>query len=316
MSQRHFLEVSDLGRDELLSVLDRADVIREQMVSGRITDEALLHRRLVAFITTKQSLRTGASIAQAAAFWGGGAETFSGNSLVDETGKTREPIADITRCLEEQLYPVIFARLGGHDQLLAMKNAAKRASVVNALTDASHPLQALADVSAFRSARPSVERPKIVFTGDGNNVAVSQAEAVVTMGWDFVHSGPEERRIKADRWATIQELAHRFGGSASYEIDPQRAVEGADMLYADVFASMGQKYDAARLKALLGAYKITENLLRRAKPKAVVGHCLPEGGDEIEPEVLRGPQSIAFEIAGRRMDTTAAIMEMLLRSPR
>lgn len=312
MPPRHFLDIADLSPDELVGVLDTADKIRTRVDGNVQLRRRVLRDQAIAFLTSKQSLRTGGAIAQAATRLGGKAETFSGNSMVDETGKTREPLTHMTECLQAQAYPVVFARLHKHEDIVQMSKVAGKTSVVNALTDQSHPLQALADIATLRRAKPGVQRPKVVFMADGNNVATSLGEASAMLGWDFVHSGPQERRIRNDRWEGMQHMASDSGATVTYEENPDAAVEGADMVYADVFASMGEKGKAAELKALLSRYKVTAKLMERAGPQALFGHCLPAEEAEVEPEVLHGPNSIVFPIAGARMDTTAAIIQLLL----
>lgn len=311
---RHFNETADLTPDELRNVLGQAMAIKVREHAGLKEPSNILDKRAVAFLSTKQSLRTQASITQASAILGGQTAIFTGNSLVDETGKQRESFVDIGRCLDEMGYPVIFARTNTQQQIQDLMHASKRASIVNALCNKHHPLQSLADIEGFMLSAKDWKRPKITFMGDGNNVATSLAQATTMMGWDFVHGGPEERRIPDEEWEKIQRLAVETGGTAQWEINPEAAADGSDMIYADVFASMGEKSQEAKLAALLAPYKVTPEMMERAKSGAVFGHCLPKGKDEVSDEVMYGPQSIAFTIAGCRMDTTAAIIKHLLEN--
>lgn len=312
---RHLTEIADLNQQELKNIIDEAIRMRLLRTAGTKEDHPQLLRTAVAFLSTKESLRTQASIGQAAAYCGGQAVTFGKSAFIDEQGQPRESLHDMVRCLEEQGYPIIFARLHTHLQLLEMVGASKNASIVNALTDRHHPLQALADIAALkqRTKLEKTERHRIVFMGDGGNVATSLGQATAILGWDFVYSGPEERRISEQEWEKINQLASAHGGSSRHELRPEAAVEGATLVYADVFASMGEKNNAQTLKQLLAPYKVTSALMERAGPHALFGHCLPaERGVEVDPEVMDGPRSIIYDIAGFRTDTTAALMQMLL----
>jgi ornithine carbamoyltransferase len=316
MPPRHFLDITDLRRNEVDQLLDDADRIRAQEVTKNRTDPKILDRDAVAFITSKQSHRTDLSIKKAARFFGGDCAVSGQNASLTEEGKQRESLLSRVLSTEAQTYPIIFIRWGKHQELVDLLDKVKTSHIVNALTDDSHPLQALADIAAFRRAKGKnidTGKPKIVFAGDGNNVATSLGEITTTLGWNFVFAGPDERRIPDHRWARIQHLAKTFGGSAGHEKKMERAVEGAWLIYGDVFASMGQKSDAKRLGELLKPYRVDETVMERAGPQALYGHCLPANeGEEVSTGVLYGPQSIAYEIAGARMDTTAALIKLLL----
>ena len=321
---RHFTEIADLNQRELKSVIDEAMSIHSLRTTGPRERHSQLLQTAVAFLSTKESLRTQASIGQAAAYLGGQAVSFGRNAFVDEQGQPRESMHDMVRCLEEQGYPIIFARLHTHQQILEMVAACKSASTINALTDRHHPLQALADIAALKQCTKSVlddegkqkeKRHRIAFMGDGNNVATSLGQATAILGWDFVHSGPETRKIPDQEWKKIKQLASTYSGSSRYEPQPEEAVEGATLIYTDVFASMGEKSKAKALKEVLAPYKVTSALMERAGPNALFGHCLPAERDvEVDSDVIDGPQSIVYTIAGYRMDTTAALMRMLLET--
>ncbi len=310
----HVNETADLGRENLDNILSEAKQIHERKLARDSERETPLRNQTVVFLTQKESLRTEASIRQAAAILGGQVYAPSKNSMFDETGKQREPLSDMTRCLDAMGYPIIFARTKTQAEIQEIMGAARRASVVNALCNRHHPLQSLADAEAFMLQRPEIKKPRVVFSGDGNNVANSLGQVSAMLGWDFVHTGAEERKIHRDDWGKIQELAAEYGGSASYEQNPERAVDGAHYVYTDVFASMGQKHESEHLDQLLAPYRVTQQLMERADKNAAFGHCLPKGKSEVDDEVMYGPQSIAFEIAGCRMDTTAALIKMLINS--
>lgn len=311
---RHFIDIADLERTDLEEILAMAVEARQDLNNELGQAPQILKSKSVAFISSKQSLRTTGAISMAAARLGGGSTYFGGESMSDEKGNSREPFADMVRCLEEQGYPIIFARLGAHRGIMEMVEAAEKASIVNALTDDSHPTQAVADIEALRLAKPEPQKFKIVFSGDGNNVAVSLAEASVLLGYDFVHTGPNADKYKIDpaRWGRIQRIAHASGCTAKHEVNPYEAVSDADMVYADVWASMGQKGEAETRRTDLAGWKVTEALMDRAGDQALFGHCLPAiRGQEVEAAVMDSDRSIAFQIAGCRMDAMVAIMRHL-----
>lgn len=319
---QHYTKVTDLTQEQLQWVLAEAASLRLPIMNGRAiagegTREKILDGTSVAWWSTKESLRTGASIQQAATKLGGGVFTVGKSSLVDELGKEREPTDHMIRCLEQQGYPIVFARLHSHGQIMQMVQAAERMHVINALCDEHHPLQAIADIEGYMIKRPDrPQKPKVTFMGDGNNVANSLGGAAALLGWDFVHSGPEDRRIKPANWAELERIAAKHGGSVTYEERPEAAMEGADYAYGDVFASMGEKSDKAALEAKMSRWRMTPQLIERANEGIAYGHCLPVDPkwSEVDPEVFNDPEvCIAFTIAGCRVDANIAMMELLLR---
>jgi ornithine carbamoyltransferase len=310
---KHFTDITDLARPELDSILRDAAEIDKEMNPWKPRN--LLNRQGVAYYSSKGSNRTEGSIQQAASFLGGYAFSPGPNALFDETGKPREIPADIARSAEAQRYRIIFARLHQHSDLLAMQYALTRASIVNALTNESHPLQALADALAIRLARPKVERPKVVFSGPGNNVATSLGEISAMLGYEFIHAGPEDkRRIPEARWERMQNLAEKHDGSVRHEADPYAAVPGATLVYTDVPASMGEKEHAEELNDLMKPYAVTQKLMDAAGPQALFGHCLPaQRGVEVDAGVIDGERSIVWRIADLRVATTAAVIQFLIK---
>ena len=307
---RHFLSLQDLNRDELDGILAEAKDIRSQVESRVFRGTKPLDRQLVGFTTVKPSLRTSASIGFAANYLGGSSKDLGPTSLTDKKNlKVREPLEHVTKVLEGQGYPFLFARVYEDEDLHRMKKGRKSMHIINALSDTEHPLQALADMQALQLARPDLQRPKVVFTGDGNNVATSLGQATVMEGGRFIHTGPESRKIPDKQWGEIESLAKVYGGSAAYMQTPQEAVPDADLVYADVFTSMGQESEEESLNRILEPYQVTQQLMDRAGPQALFGHCMPAKlGIEVTEEVFEGPQSIAILIASCRMDTVAALM--------
>lgn len=314
MKPFHLNKTSDLSLGQLEEVLGESLAVSKR-VEADLPEPTLpmLHQTGV-WLTTKDSMRTKASINQALTRLGGTMLEVGGGSLVStETKGTREPLADIMRCLDAMGYRVMFARLHTQAQTNELIGASRKMSVINALNDTDHPLQSLADAAALIEKDGWGKGKKVVFAGPGdNNVTISLAEVAAQLGWDFVHTGPQDHQIPGDRFLQLQEIARKGGGSVRYVEDWSEAVPGATMLYTDVHASMGQKDQAAQLKAMLEPWRVTEQMMERAGPQAYFGHCLPaERGVDTDNAVIEGPRSIVFPIAGFRAHTTTALLRLL-----
>jgi ornithine carbamoyltransferase len=184
--------------------------------------------------------------------------------------------------------------------------------VINALTDDHHPCQALADVFTFRERFGEAPGRKMVYLGDGNNVAMSLAQAAAMAGVDMCLCLAEGCDLPRAQMALLEELAVVCGTKVWVERDPDRAAEGASALYTDVWISMGQEQDAGKVERLR-PYQLNARLLARALPEAVVLHCLPaHRGEEITDEAMDGPQSMVFDQAENRLHVQKALMWYLI----
>jgi len=185
--------------------------------------------------------------------------------------------------------------------------------VINGLTDLHHPCQALADLFTIQEHRGTLKGLRFCYVGDGNNMAHSLIEACVTVGMHVSLACPAGYEPDAGimRGATL--AAKQTGADVSLTDDPKKAVRDCDIVYTDVWASMGQeKEHAVRVKAFTG-YQVDEKLMKLAHPKALVMHCLPaHRGEEISAGVIDGPQSVVFDQAENRLHTQKAIMEILM----
>jgi ornithine carbamoyltransferase len=186
--------------------------------------------------------------------------------------------------------------------------------VINGLTDSAHPCQALADVMTIRERLGRLEAVRVTYLGDGNNVCASLMAAAAKLGMSFVAATPAGYEPDPDAVRTALEAAADSGGSVELTRDPRAAASGADVVYTDVWTSMGQEEERERRLADLAGYAIDDDLLRLAADDAIVLHCLPAHyGEEITEEVLYGPHSAVWDQAENRLHAQKALMALVIR---
>jgi ornithine carbamoyltransferase len=301
MSPKHFLTVPDLSKVEIATVLSQAAVWKKSPLGS------LLAGKTVALIFNKPSTRTRVSFSVGVHQLGGMPLALSEQELQI---RTSESVEDTARVLSRYVDAIVIRTFAQKD----VEDLAAHATVpvLNALTDDYHPCQALTDVFTFREHFPDAAGRKIVYLGDGNNVAASLAEACALTGIDLCLSVPEGCDLSPDKMVSIAALAEANGTEFSVERDPGVAVAGASALYTDVWISMGQAENAAKVETLK-PYQLNEALLAKARPDAIVLHCLPaHRGEEITDEVMDGPQSAVFNQAENRLHVQKALMAFLL----
>ena len=301
MDVRHFLTVPDLSKAEFEAVLAGAAAWKQNPLGD------LLAGKTVALVFGKPSTRTRVSFSVGVYQLGGMPLYLSEQEL---QMRKSESIEDTARVLSRYVDAIVIRTFAQKDvEDLA---AAASVPVINALTDDDHPCQALADLFTFRERFGDSAGRKIVYLGDGNNVAASLAEAGAMAGVDVCLSVPQGCELPAAKMASITALAARHGTEVWVERDPQAAVLGASALYADVWISMGQQQDAAKVEALR-PYQVNAILLTRARPDAIVLHCMPaHRGQEITDDVMDGPQSAVFDQAENRLHVQKALMAFLV----
>jgi ornithine carbamoyltransferase len=300
---RSFTRVADWSRDELLEVLDLADELKGLQQARQ--PHHLLSGRTLGMIFQKPSTRTRVSFEVGIYQLGGTALYLAAGDLQLGRGET---IKDTAVVLSRYLDAIMIRTFAQSD----VDELAAHASipVINGLTDSAHPCQALADVMTIRERFGRLEGLKVVYLGDGNNVCASLMVATAKLGMDFVAATPAGYRPAEE----AVQIAREAGGSVELVEDPSAAVEGADVLYTDVWTSMGQ--DAEREQRLrdLARYGIDGDLLARAGGGAVVLHCLPAHyGEEITEDVLYGPQSAVWDQAENRLHAQKALMALVIR---
>ena len=299
---RHFTRVADWSGDELLSALELADDLKE--LQRRREEHHLLPGRALGMIFQKPSTRTRVSFEVGIAQLGGHGLYLAASDLQLGRGETLRDTATVLSRYLDGLMIRTFAQ-SDVDEL------ARHATipVINGLTDSSHPCQALADVMTIRERFGRPEEVRVAYLGDGNNVCASLMVAAAKLGMEFVAATPEG--YEPDPKAV--ETARETGGSPELVHDPREAVRGADVLYTDVWTSMGQDEERERRLRDLAGFGIDEELVRLAGESAIVLHCLPAHyGEEITEDVLYGPQSAVWDQAENRLHAQKALMALVI----
>ena len=304
MSKRDFLSVDDLSIEELRELLDRAAEVKEQPEKAAET----LAGKQVALIFEKPSTRTRVSFEVAVTSMGGHALVLRGDELQIGRGET---VSD-TGTVLSRFVDCIVIRTFGHDRLLELAEAAS-VPVVNALSDFSHPCQALADMQTIMEQKKDPAGMVLAYVGDGNNVAHSLMFAGTKLGMHVrvaTPGGHQPDAVVAERCAQI---AAETGGSTVVTTVVAEAVTGADVLYTDVWASMGQEAETEQRRSTFQGYSIDRATLDLAAADAIVMHCLPAyRGEEISADAIDGLQSVVWDQAENRMHAQKALLAWLL----
>ena len=304
---RHFLRDDDLTPAEQLEVLALAAALKQAPYDTK----PLAGPRTVAMVFDKPTLRTQASFAAGIAELGGFPMAVDGR--LAGIG-VRESVADVARVLGRQAATIVWRTdlQSKIDEMAAYAGV----PVVNALTDDFHPCQLLADLLTIQEHKGSLRGLKVAFVGDGAcNMGNSWLLAGATAGLHVVISSPEGYEPSEQMVQQAADIAATTGGSATLERDPGLAVNGADVVITDTWVSMGREEEAAERLAALQPFSLTEALFARAKPDAIVLHCLPAyRGKEIAAEVIDGPRSVVWDEAENRRHAQKAILTWLLEA--
>lgn len=311
MRGRDLLSIADLSPEELARVLDTALALRQaQDRSLKDSDRrSLLAGKTLALVFEKPSLRTRVSFDVAMRQLGGDCIYLS----PAEVGLgTREPVEDVARVLSRYV-DCIAARTFAHKTVEELARWAD-VPVINALSDGEHPCQALADVLTIQEKKGRLAGVSLAFVGDGNNTARSLCLAAAMSGMEFRFASPQGYGLPEATVARAHELARDSGGSVACLRDPEEAVKGADVVYTDVWASMGQEEESATRTEAFQGYQVDERLMSLAAPEAIFMHDLPaHRGEEVATEVIEGPQSVVFEQAENRLHAQKAVLALILR---
>ncbi len=303
---KHFLDLADFTSDEIRHLLDLGSTLKQELKNGEF--RPILKNKVLAMVFQKPSLRTRVSFDMAMRTLGGDALYLSPQEI--GLGK-RESIADVARVLSGYVQ-VIMARVFAHEHVLEL---AKWASVpvINGLSDYNHPCQAMADALTIYEEFGNLKGLTISYIGDGNNVAVSLMKVATKLGADFRIANPEGYDMPEADIEQSKKFAELSGGSVTLLREPQAAADQADVIYTDTWTSMGQEEEAENRRKVFPPYQVNQEIVKLAKPKAIVLHCLPaHRGEEITDEVADGPHSRLFVQAENRMHAQKAILVDLL----
>jgi ornithine carbamoyltransferase len=290
---RHFLTGEELSADELSTLLDRALELKKGRARGEGANA--LAGRSLALVFEKPSTRTRVSLEVGVAELGGTPIVLRGDELQLARG---ESIGDTARSLSRYVHAIAI-RSGSHENVVELAEGAS-VPVINALTPAHHPCQALADLLTLRERFGDLGGLRVAYVGDGNNVARSLATLGRTAGVEVAIASPEGYRIEP-------------GLAAEDTDDPRAAVAGADAIYTDVWVSMGAEEGAKVRRTDLAPYKVDSELVGAAPDRAIVLHCLPaHPGEEIAEDVLYGERSAVWDQAANRLHAQKALLEMLV----
>ncbi len=303
---RDFISMDDFSPEELWHVLEYATELKRRAKAGE--RPPLLAGKVLAMIFEKPSLRTRVTFEVGMWELGGHAIYLAPQDI--QLG-TREPPADIARNLERWTAGIM-ARMFAHETI---EEIARHAAVpvINGLSDWEHPCQALADLLTIRERFRGLEGVRVAWIGGGNNVCHSLLLGAAKVGIHVSVATPPGYEPNRAVLAHAKEIGVRTGSRIGSGTDPREAVRGADVIYTDVWASMGQEAERAERLAAFDSYQVGPQLIREATPNAVVMHCLPaHRGEEITAEVLEGPRSIVFDQAENRLHAQKALLALVL----
>ncbi len=303
----HFLSLADLTPDELRRLLAQALELKAEWKAGG--NRPILKGKTLGLLFQKPSLRTRVSFEMGMIHLGGQALYLSPFEI--QLGK-RESVPDVARVLSRYV-DGIMARVFAHSDILTLAEYSS-VPVINGLSDYNHPCQGLADfLTIIENKGVDLTGRKLAFIGDGNNVATSLLFGATLLGMDFTIAGPPGYELPADVWAQGERFAAISGSHITATYDPHAAVAEADVIYTDVWASMGQEDEAEERARIFLPYQVNEDLVAEAKPDVIVMHCLPaHRGQEITDGVCDGPHSVLWDQAENRMHAQKAILARLL----
>jgi ornithine carbamoyltransferase len=303
---QHFLAVSDFSAAELWQFLNKAQELKQELKAGG--NQPILNGKILGMIFQKPSLRTRVSFEVGMLQLGGEALYLSPAEI--GLGK-RESVPDVARVMSGYV-DGIMARVFDHEHILQLAEYGS-VPVINGLSDYSHPCQALADIFTVWENFGRIDGLTVAYVGDGNNVATSLGVVAAKLGADFRIATPRGYELSATSVAKIRDAVQESGTSFSATHDPVEAVAGADVVYTDVWTSMGQEEETQARLEVFPPYQVNAELVAQAKAEAIVMHCLPaHRGEEITDEVADGPQSRLFPQAENRLHAQKGILALLL----
>ncbi len=307
MKGRNLLAIQDLSAEDIDSILKLAERLKKETKAGK--PHEVLHGKTLGMIFAKPSTRTRVSFETGMTQLGGHAIYLGTNDLQLGRGET---VADTARTLSRYV-DIIMARLFKHKDAVEL---AKHSSVpvINGLTDLHHPCQALADLMTIKEKFGKLKGLNVAWVGDGNNVCVSLMEGCSLVGANFYAACPQGYEPPADIVKQVKDNAAKTGAKIEVQSDPVKAAANADVIYTDVWTSMGQEEETKKRLEAFKKYQVNADLVKKAKHSVIVMHCLPaHRGHEITDEVIDGPHSAVWDQAENRMHAQKALMVALIK---
>jgi ornithine carbamoyltransferase len=305
MKVRHLTSIRDLTGKDVAELFQLAADMKGSPDRYRTT----LSGKTLAMIFQKASTRTRVSFEVGIYQLGGIGLYLSGSDLQLGRGET---VADTARVLSRYV-DAIMARVHAHQDIVELARDAS-VPVINGLSDLLHPCQALGDYFTLLEKKQTLKGRKIAYVGDGNNTCHSLLYGANKVGMDIAVATPPGYEPKSIILKSVQREAQQMGVGVTITQDPAEAVDGADVVYTDVWASMGLEAEAEKRKGVFPPYQVNVSLMSRAKPDAVFMHCLPaRREEEVTSEVLDGPQSIVFDQAENRLHVQKAVLHLLMK---
>ena len=304
--KKDLLAISDLTPKDIEKIFKCTTVVKKLLKKGK--SHQPLKGKSLGMIFAKSSTRTRVSFEVGMYQLGGRALFLSPADLQMGRGET---IADTAYTLSRYLDGIMIRTFAQE----TVEELARFATIpiINGLTDLHHPCQALADVFTLQEKKGKLKGLKLAFIGDGNNVANSLVQVCVKTGMHFSMASPAGYELNPDIMSDVQAEAARTGSKVECSTNPSQAVRDADVIYTDVWASMGQENECAKRIRDFQGFQVDTRLMKAAKKEALFMHCLPaHRGEEVSAEVIDGPQSVVFDEAENRMHVQKAIMELLM----
>ena len=302
MIGKDFLTIHDLEPGGVIDLVQKADLMKKS------SPPQVLANKTVALLFEKPSLRTRVSFEVGVKQMGGSC-IFLSNAEIGLG--VREPVADVARVLD-RLVDCIVARVFSHNSLIELANNTDL-PVINALSDKGHPCQAMGDCLTVYEHKGKLEGLKVAFIGDGNNIAGSLALACSDAGMDFSISSPEQYQLPIEIWKSAQEISKTKGTTLMWTPDPEEAAKEADVIYTDVWVSMGDEEEKNERLETFAPYQVNESLVEYANPDFLFMHDMPaHRGEEISQNMLDHKNSVVYQQAENRLHAQKTIMSELV----
>lgn len=306
MKGRSIISLHDLSSEEIWQIIKTAEILKTKNKTGEVFTP--LKGKTLAMIFTKNSTRTRVSFEVAMNQLGGHAMYLTGDALQIKRGET---MGDTAKVLSRYVDGIMI-RTYSHQDVITLAREGS-VPVINGLTDEEHPCQVLADLFTVYEKKNRLAGLKMVYVGDGNNMAHSLMFGCVKVGMDITIATPPGYEPDGRLVKLAMEDAKATGAKVAITNDAFAAVKDADVIYTDVWASMGQEAEHAERVKIFTPYQVNQKLIEASKPDVLVMHCLPaHRGEEITDEVIDGPHSIVFDEAENRLHAQKAILALVM----